>query len=117
MGVGWACAWLQGTALRYAEELACQPTAGPYLEEFQAIFEALVAHVFFPRRVSATAEKLGPLAEYKAKEISKCAEDECRSDDRHYDVTRKLTFELEAACVFAFRPCWISWEISVGATG
>lgn len=34
------------TALCYAEEFACHPTTVPFLEKFQAIFEALTAHMF-----------------------------------------------------------------------
>lgn len=71
------------TALCYAEEFACHPTTVPFLEKFQAIFEALTAHMFPSASCQCQERKIGTFWQrIKQKRFQSAWKDECSSHDR-----------------------------------
>lgn len=65
-GGGWACAWLWDTVLCDADS-CLSSHYGPFLEKFQAIFEALVAHTLLSVSCQCQLRKIGTFGRVQSK--------------------------------------------------
>lgn len=98
-GEGWACACLWGHRPLLCRIACLSSHCGPFLEKFQAIFEASWLTC---ARVSASRKHRGLAQSTKQRGFS-VRRAEC-SSDRDEDVARTLPFGTGGDCVFAFRP-------------